>query len=99
MPNEPSTTAKCDPIEIPLFDRKPVFVEPYRQAPSLNDVAEKTIESYLKQGIVRESTSPYNNPIWIIERKSQGPEKKYRVVVDFRMLNKKTAKYSFPHKY
>ena len=42
------------------------------------------------------SSLSYNNLIWIIERKSQGKERKYRVVVDFRQLNKKTAKYSFP---
>ena len=96
MPDEPLGVAKCEPIEIPLIDKKPVFIKQYRQPPSLNKIAEETIENYLQQGIVRENTSPYNNPIWIIERKSQGKEKKYRIVVDFRQLNKKTAKYSFP---
>lgn len=96
LPGEPLSTAKCEPIEIPLEDKKPIYVKQYRQPPALNEIAEKTVEDYLKQGIVRESTSPYNNPIWVVERKSQGTEKKYRVVVDFRHLNKKTAKYSFP---
>lgn len=96
LPGEPLSSAKCDPIEIHLEDKKPVFIKQYRQPPALNKIAEKTVEDYLEQGIVRESTSPYNNPIWVVERKSQGTDKKYRVVVDFRHLNKKTAKYSFP---
>ena len=96
LPGEPLSAAKCEPIEINLDDKTSIFVKQYKQHPGLNEIAEKTVKDYLKQGIVRESTSPYNNPIWIVERKSQGKEKKYRVVVDFRQLNKKTTKFSFP---
>jgi hypothetical protein len=53
----------------------------------------------LEAGIIRPSTSPFCSPLWIIPKPPDAEGKpRYRVVVDYRELNKrtKTEKYPLP---
>lgn len=51
----------------------------------------------LEGGIVKSSQSPYNTPIWIVPKKedSEG-NKRWRMVLDFRVLNEKTIGDAYP---
>ena len=51
----------------------------------------------LDKGIIRESQSPYNSPLWVVPKKDDASgKKKWRVVVDFRQLNQKTPHDAYP---
>lgn len=54
------------------------------------DFVAKEMEQLLKDGI-RKSRSPYNNPLWVVDKKGlhEFGKKKKRLVVDFRKLNDK----------
>ena len=57
------------------------------------DFLNKEIKNLLRNGIIRPSRSPYNNPIWVVDKKDtdvQGNIKK-RLVIDFRKLNQFTV--------
>jgi len=50
-----------------------------------------------KDGIIRPLRSPYNAPVWVVPKKSgQSEEKKYRLVIDYRKLNKVTISDRYP---
>jgi len=47
------------------------------------------IQELLKSGIIQKSRSPYNNPIWVVDKKGTDETggRKMRLVLDFRKLN------------
>ena len=84
----------CDrvPHKIPTIDERPTS-EPYRRIPPhcVQEVRD-LLQHLLDQGIIRHSASAYASPI-VLVRKNDGS---LRLCVDFRKLNSKTVRDSFP---
>ncbi|KAL7299069.1 hypothetical protein TKK_0008161 [Trichogramma kaykai] len=80
---------------IPTHDDMPVNVKQYQHPPQLRD--DNQIKELLQQGIIEESESPYNSLLWIVPKKA-GPDgtRKWRLVIDFRALNKKIIAAAYP---
>jgi hypothetical protein len=69
----------------------------YRIPEALKDEVRKITEKMLDDGIIRHSTSPWNSPIILVKKKPDASGKqKWRLVVDFRRLNKVTVGDSYP---
>ena len=84
----------CDALKhsIPTTTDKPVYL-PHRQIPvQLQQEVRKCLESWLKQGIIRPSKSPYASQVVIVCKKSG----EIRLCVDFRKLNAISIRDSFP---
>ena len=84
----------CDALKhsIPTTTDKPVYL-PHRQIPvQLQQEVRKCLESWLKQGIIRPSMSPYASQVVIVRKKSG----EIRLCVDFRKLNAISIRDSFP---
>ena len=84
----------CDALKhsIPTTTDKPVYL-PHRQIPvQLQQEVRKCLESWLKQGIIRPSKSPYASQVVIVRKKSG----EIRLCVDFRKLNAISIRESFP---
>lgn len=62
------------------------------------DFVNNEIRELLKNGIIRPSRSPYNNPIWVVDKKGKDEHGniKKRLVIDFRKLNQKTIDDKYP---
>ena len=73
-------------------DARPVKQAPRRVPMSLVNEEIKAIENLKKQGVIRESSSPWASPI-VLVRKKNG---KIRTCIDFRILNKSTIKDAYP---
>ena len=58
----------------------------------------KEIEDLLKNKIIRPSRSPYNSPIWVVDKKGLDDEgnRKKRLVIDFQKLNAVTIDDKYP---
>ena len=84
---------------IDLTTEKPIFVKPRRYPHKVKEIIKEHIEDMLQQGIIRKSRSPYCSPLWVVPKKTgtDGVEK-FRVVVDYRELNRftKAEKYPLP---
>lgn len=86
--------------EIPLTKNEPIFV---RQPPvplKQREALRQTLKEYLENDIIRESTSLYNAPIYLIKKKQTGNEpQELRPIIDYRKLNSFTAKqyYTLPN--
>lgn len=79
-------------------DNDPVYVKSYPYPMAAADFVNQEISSWLQNGIIRESRSPYNSPIWVVVKKGFNDlgEKKLRLVTDFKKLNEKTINDRYP---
>lgn len=76
---------------------KPISVKNYRFPECHKNEVEKQTTKMLKDGIIRNSASPWNAPIWIVPKKlDQSGIKKWRIVVDYRKLNEMTISDCYP---
>ena len=76
---------------------KPINIRKHKIPYKLIDTVNEQIEEWLKLGIIRPSTSPYNSPIWVVPKKPDSSgNPRWRVVTDFRKLNEFTEDDSYP---
>lgn len=78
-------------------DEDPVYTKTYRYPHHFKKDVEDHIKELLDSGIVRNSSSPYSSPIWVVPKKPDASGiRKVRVVIDYRKLNEKTINDKFP---
>ena len=81
-------------------DEEPVYSRYQTYPLSMIDFVNEEVKKLLKDGIIRPSRSPYNSPVWVVDKKGVdeygNPNK--RLVIDFTKLNSKTIcdKYPIP---
>lgn len=83
--------------EIVTTVSKPIYSKIYRYPHIHEKEISKQINEMLAQGIIKESNSPYNSPLWIVPKKlDNSGKKKWRIVIDYRKLNEVTVDDKFP---
>lgn len=82
--------------KINLSDPSPVYIKNYRTPESQRIEIDRQIEKMMSDEIIEPSVSPYNSPILLVPKKSATGDPKWRLVVDFRQLNKKIVADKFP---
>ena len=70
----------------------PSYVRQYKIPLASYEPVKESIETMLDQGIIRHCNSTYNSPLWPVLK----PNKKWRITIDYRELNKKTALSRWP---
>ena len=78
--------------KIDTSNNDPIRQRPYRIPHSQQEMVDEHIQLMLKKGIIRESNSPWSQPLVIVTKKDGSP----RFCVDFRKLNAITKKQVFP---
>ena len=76
----------------------PIYSKFYPYPMGVTDFVNNEIKDLLRNGIIRPSRSPYNNPIWVVDKKGidEIGNKKKRLVIDFRKLNQRTIDDKYP---
>lgn len=79
-------------------DNYPIYSKSYPYPMSASEFVNKEILNLLENGIIRPSRSPYNNPVWVVDKKGndESGKRKMRLVLDFRKLNSKTVSDKYP---
>lgn len=85
-------TTQISEMHIQLNDDSPVSYKPYRLPYSERLIVRDLVNELLENKIVQESNSSYASPIVLVKKKTND----YRLCVDYRALNKKTIKDSYP---
>ncbi|KAH8280012.1 hypothetical protein KR054_009050 [Drosophila jambulina] len=75
-----------------------IYTKLYPYPMGAADFVNQEIEDLLKNGIIQKSVSPYNNPIWVVDKKGTDDHgnRKMRLVIDFRKLNERTVSDKYP---
>ena len=74
-------------------DAVPIKQRPRRPPKAFEGEEEKLIQSQLKAGIIRESTSPWASPLVFVRKKDQVS---VRACIDYRKINEVTKKDAYP---
>lgn len=83
--------------KIRTTDNIPIHTKSYRYPKVFEEIVRNQVDKLLKDGIVRESISPYTSPVWVVPKKSDASgQKKFRLVIDYRKLNEKTISDRYP---
>ena len=80
------------PHEIHVVDGPPIRLPYRRLPPSQVDDIKQMLQEMLEQGIIRQSKSPFASPIVVVKKKDGS----LRLCIDYRLLNARTVKDSFP---
>jgi len=79
-------------------DQEPVYSKYQAYPIPMTDFVNKEVEKMLRDGIIRPSRSPYNSPMWVVDKKGideHGRPNK-RLVFDYSKLNAKTIPDKYP---
>jgi len=79
-------------MEIKLLDDEPIAQKAYRRSATENEIIEKMLDELQEAGLIEESTSPYSAPLILVKKK----DGKYRLVIDYRALNRNIKAQAFP---
>ena len=84
----------CDRLKhtIPMTMDKPIYLPHHTIPVQLQAEVRKCLDTWLKQGIIRPSRSPYASQVVIVCKKTG----EIRLCVNFRALNAVTIRDSFP---
>ena len=76
--------AKTTPAVLDTGDHPPINSPNWRMKPAMNIELDRQIKALLKAGIIEPSTSPWNFPPVLVEKKST---KKFRLTINYQKLN------------
>lgn len=82
--------------KLKLNDTSPVYVKQYRLPQSQKMEIRNQVDKLLSKDLIEMSTSNYNSPLIVVPKKSTDGSKKWRMCVDFKMLNRKLIPDKFP---
>lgn len=80
---------------IQTLDKTPVYTRNYRLPQVQQEEIQEQVQKLLDDDLVEPSTSPYNSALLVVPKKGSDDTKKWRLVVDYRQLNKKIVDDKF----
>lgn len=89
MPNDESSVNNFYKQKLTLKDDIPVYVKNYRLPQTQKSEIHSQVKNLLNKDLIELSTSGYNSPLILVPKKSTDGKKKWRLCVDYRLLNKK----------
>jgi hypothetical protein len=85
-------TVKGMTCHLDLSDTIPVRSRPYQCSPPRMQILRDIVDDLIQKGVVRKSYSQYASPAFLVPKPSGG----HRMVVDYRLLNRKIVFDAFP---
>lgn len=79
-----------------VSDTNPVYVKNYRLPKCQKAEIDSQVKKLLKNNLIEPSQSNYNSPLILVPKKSTDGSRKWRMCVDYRLVNKKLIADKFP---
>ncbi|KAH8376522.1 hypothetical protein KR200_007314, partial [Drosophila serrata] len=98
LETESITTNNFYKQKLRVKDDAPVYIKNYRSPHSQVQEIQSQVQKLIDDKIVEPSTSAYNSPLLLVPKKSlpDSDKKKWRLVIDYRQINKKLLSDKFP---
>lgn len=96
MPDDQMSVNNFYEQKIRTKDNEPVYVKNYRLPHTQKQEINSQVQKLLSNDLIEPSVSSYNSPLILVPKKSTNGEKKWRMCVDYRMLNRKLVADKFP---
>lgn len=98
MPNDKLSVTNLYKESILLKENTlPTYVKPYRIPHSQKDEINRQISKMYEDGIIEHAQSEWSSPILLVPKKTDASgEKKSRLVIDYRLVNKSLLDIKFP---
>lgn len=96
LPNDKMTINNFYTQTLRVKSNEPTYIKNYRLPKTQRDEINEQVSKLLKNNLIEPSTSPYNSPLILVPKKSLNGVKKWRLCVDYRMLNKNLIADKFP---
>lgn len=77
-------------------NQQPIYSKPYKLPHAQKTEVEEQINKMVKDQIIEKATSAWNSPLLLVPKKSSEDKKKWRLVIDYRKLNKVIEDDKFP---
>jgi len=93
MSYKPEKTKDTDiTMTIVVKEERPIYSRPRRLPPSENEIVERQIEEWIRDGIIETCSSEYASPVLVVRKKDGSP----RVCIDYRKVNEIIVKDRYP---
>lgn len=79
-----------------LTDSSPVYIKNYRLPHTQREEINRQVQNLLDNNLIEASSSNFNSPLILVPKKSSDDQKKYRMCVDYRAVNRKLIADKFP---
>lgn len=96
LPNDKATVNNFYTQTLTLKDNEQVYIKNYRLPQSQKNEIKAQVQKLLKNDLIELSTSNYNSPLILVPKKSTDGTRKWRMCIDYRLLNKKLIPDKFP---
>lgn len=96
MPDDEGSVNNFYKQTLTLKDEIPVYVKNYRLPQTQKSEINSQVKALLSKDLIELSTSSYNSPLLLVPKKSTDGTRKWRLCVDYRLLNKKLIPDKFP---
>lgn len=96
LPDDKPTVNNFYSQKLNLRDNEPVYVKNYRLPQSQKSEIHSQVKQLLDNELIEMSTSNFNSPLIVVPKKSTDGSKKWRMCVDFRLLNRNFIPDKFP---
>lgn len=77
-------------------DDSPVYVKNYRLPFSQREEIARQVEKLTKNDLIEPSCAEFNSPILLVPKKSSNDSKKWRLCIDYRLVNRKLVADKYP---
>lgn len=96
LPNDKMTVNNFYVQKFRTRDDDPVYVKNYRLPKTQKDEIDTQVKKLLDNDLIEPSISQFNSPLILVPKKSLNGVKKWRMCVDYRLLNKKLIPDKYP---
>lgn len=79
-----------------ITDHEPVCIKNYRLPQAHKEEINKQVKKLLEDDLIEPSCSNFNSPLILVPKPDLGAEKKWRMCVDYRLVNKKLIADKYP---
>lgn len=96
MPEDTMTVNNFYTQKLRIADYQPVYTKNYRTPYAQKEEIKEQVNRLIKNDLIEPSISNFNSPVILVPKKSTSTTKKWRMCIDYRLVNRKLIADKYP---